>query len=193
MIMLVDVYVYYADLCGNISEYFYGTYRCVSLSQAERIFPEKGLVGWHVYENKQKPLTLPHQTPTIPSRPDLERGRVVPAQGTPWTNSTNATEAQSDPDLKTWDEWKALDLHVVKGEKSCGRNAQGVPVFHRSQVTRRVRTAYYNGGFVDTRRPTSEDYSEDEESDTVYYADGSGYRKGSGPCGPLYFDKFGNT
>lgn len=29
--------------------------------------------------------------------------------------------------------------------------------------------------------------------DCVHFADGSGYRKGSGPAGPLYFDEFGNT
>ncbi len=32
-----------------------------------------------------------------------------------------------------------------------------------------------------------------EPDDTVYFADGSGYRPASGPSGPLYFDKFGNT
>ena len=31
------------------------------------------------------------------------------------------------------------------------------------------------------------------EPQPVYYADGSGYLPGSGPAGPLYFDKFGNT
>jgi hypothetical protein len=32
-----------------------------------------------------------------------------------------------------------------------------------------------------------------EEDRVTYYADGSGFRHGSGPAGPLYFDKFGNT
>jgi hypothetical protein len=34
--------------------------------------------------------------------------------------------------------------------------------------------------------------SEEREA-TTYYADGSGFRHASGPSGPLYFDKFGNT
>lgn len=36
-------------------------------------------------------------------------------------------------------------------------------------------------------------YVNDGETETVYYADGSGYVPGSGPCGPFYFDYNGNT
>jgi hypothetical protein len=34
----------------------------------------------------------------------------------------------------TWKEWKDLGFSVVKGEKSCGRNASGQCVFSESQV-----------------------------------------------------------
>lgn len=38
------------------------------------------------------------------------------------------------------------------------------------------------------------DYRDDDDnSRTVYFEDGSGYIDNGGPCGPLYFDKFGNT
>lgn len=34
----------------------------------------------------------------------------------------------------TWQEWKDEGFSVVKGEKSCGRNAKGECVFTDSQV-----------------------------------------------------------
>ena len=41
-------------------------------------------------------------------------------------------------------------------------------------------------GYVDN-------YEDNHEAETVYFADGSGYVPASGPCGPLYFDYNGNT
>ena len=41
---------------------------------------------------------------------------------------------------------------------------------------------------LEDRRQASE-----EREAVTYYADGSGFRHASGPSGPLYFDKFGNT
>jgi hypothetical protein len=41
---------------------------------------------------------------------------------------------------------------------------------------------------LEERRQASE-----EREAVTYYADGSGFRHASGPSGPLYFDKFGNT
>ena len=35
---------------------------------------------------------------------------------------------------KTYDEWKGLGFHVCRGEKSCGRNDKGIPVFSGLQV-----------------------------------------------------------
>lgn len=37
------------------------------------------------------------------------------------------------------------------------------------------------------------EYTTQDEREIVYYADGSGYAKGGGPCGDLYFDRNGNT
>jgi hypothetical protein len=34
----------------------------------------------------------------------------------------------------TYDDWKELGFHVIKGEKSCGRNKNGQCVFSPAQV-----------------------------------------------------------
>lgn len=39
----------------------------------------------------------------------------------------------------TCDEWKERGFSVIKGEKSCGRNKDGVCVFSESQVTEKSR------------------------------------------------------
>lgn len=36
--------------------------------------------------------------------------------------------------LKTYDEWKALGFHVLKGQKSTQRNSERVPLFSLTQV-----------------------------------------------------------
>jgi hypothetical protein len=36
--------------------------------------------------------------------------------------------------MKTYEEWKLLGYHVMKGEKSTQRNPKGEPVFTRDQV-----------------------------------------------------------
>jgi len=35
---------------------------------------------------------------------------------------------------KTFDEWKALGYHVIKGEQHTGRNKDGICTFTREQV-----------------------------------------------------------
>lgn len=36
--------------------------------------------------------------------------------------------------FKTFDEWKAMGYHVIKGQKAAGRNAEGKATFSRAQV-----------------------------------------------------------
>lgn len=36
--------------------------------------------------------------------------------------------------FKTYDEWKELGYHVIRGEKSVGRNDENIAVFHEDQV-----------------------------------------------------------
>ena len=42
-------------------------------------------------------------------------------------------------------------------------------------------------------KPWFEDVPDFDDPKPIYFEDGSGYLPGSGPAGPLYFDKFGNT
>ena len=63
--------------------------------------------------------------------------------------------------------------------------------FSASSIEIRQSRVYYNSydqinGYIDK-------YEDTREAETVYYADGSGYVPASGPCGPLYFDRDGNT
>ena len=42
-------------------------------------------------------------------------------------------------------------------------------------------------------KPWFDDVPDFDDPKPIYFEDGSGYLPGSGPAGPLYFDKFGNT
>lgn len=95
------------------------------------------------------------------------------------------------PNLKTFDDWKTCGRYVVKGQKAHSFNEEGKALFDISQTDKKVYRVS-SWGYVQETDYYKPDI-EPKESDTVYYADGSGYRKGGGPCGPLYFDKFGNT
>jgi hypothetical protein len=46
------------------------------------------------------------------------------------------TELAMSENLKTYDEWKLAGFHVVKGEKSVGKNNLGIAVFSELQVER---------------------------------------------------------
>lgn len=35
---------------------------------------------------------------------------------------------------KTYEDWKLLGYHVIKGEKSSKKDSSGIPLFERSQV-----------------------------------------------------------
>jgi hypothetical protein len=44
------------------------------------------------------------------------------------------TELAMYENKKTYDEWKDLGFHICRGEKSCGRDEKGIPVFSELQV-----------------------------------------------------------
>lgn len=90
--------------------------------------------------------------------------------------------------LKTWDEWESGGHHVIKGEKAVAYNKRNIALFSHLQVT---KTIHHNYGYDYQERKTF--YTSEPEPKTVYFADGSGYVDYGGPCGPLYFDRNGNT
>lgn len=92
--------------------------------------------------------------------------------------------------LKTWDEWESEGFHIIKGQKAAGYNKANKALFSDRQVTKTVHHRY---GYDYTRDRAEAAYKPDPEPRTVYYADGSGYVDFGGPCGPLYFDRNGNT
>lgn len=186
--MRVDVYAYYGDMCGNSDQYFYGTYECESVETARRVFREGGICGWRVYESSPV-MKLPTYKPELPSEHDMERQKFTPACFE--SDFRKKMQKTPNPNMKTWDQWKELDLHVKKGEKAKAFNAAGKALFDRAQVTTRVRW-YPDEDYGYWGRAPREEYKE-EEPKVVYYADGSGYVNYGGPCGPLYFDRNGDT
>lgn len=56
-----------------------------------------------------------------------------------------------------------------------------------------VRTQNAYDGFAAEKSSASSEPTASDEREVVYYADGSGYLKGGGPCGDLHFDRNGNT
>lgn len=90
--------------------------------------------------------------------------------------------------LKTWNEWESEGFHVIKGQKAIAYNGRSQALFSHNQVSKIRHHAY---GYDETRI-YAEPYVEPQPK-TVYYADGSGYVDFGGPCGPLYFDRNGNT
>lgn len=116
--------------------------------------------------------------------------------------------------LRTFDEWSASGFKIKKGVKAVGKNEAGVSLFSIAQVIpftqwfrpsrhskgikqkenkpyREPNSGYYNdeGDFIVKERC----FNSDEYHTVVYHQDGSGYVEGSGPCGPLYFDRNGDT
>ena len=91
--------------------------------------------------------------------------------------------------LKTWNEWESEGYHVIKGQKAIAYNGKSQALFAVHQVT---KTIHYSHAPDVTRFDYAREYIE-KEPETVYYADGSGYVNYGGPCGPLYFDRNGNT
>jgi len=91
--------------------------------------------------------------------------------------------------LKTWNEWESLGFHIVKGQKAVAFDKNNIALFADNQVAKTVR---YNRAPDVTNSRRVQQYV-DEKPETVYYADGSGYVNYGGPCGPLYFDRNGNT
>lgn len=90
--------------------------------------------------------------------------------------------------LKTWDEWESDGFHVIRGQRAVAYNSNNKALFDKSQVTKTVHHSY------DERKHVTEVSRNNEpKPEYVYYADGSGYVNYGGPCGPLYFDRNGNT
>ena len=92
--------------------------------------------------------------------------------------------------LKTWDEWESDGLHVIKGQKAVGYDKNNKALFSERQVTKTVHHRY---GYDYTNDRARAEYKPEPEPERVYFADGSGYVNYGGPCGPLYFDRNGNT
>lgn len=84
----------------------------------------------------------------------------------------------------TFEQWRHRGFHVKRGEKAHWIASK--PKFNRHQVEENVQYVRSN-----TEYPVAVIHQDAYK--VVYYADGSGYREASGPAGPLYFDKFGNT
>lgn len=92
--------------------------------------------------------------------------------------------------LKTWDEWESEGFHVIKGQKAVAYDIKSVALFSSDQV---AKTVYHGYEYDPIRRLDVPTYTREPEPRVVYYADGSGYVEASGPSGPLYFDRDGNT
>jgi len=95
----------------------------------------------------------------------------------------------------SFDEWSKLGYTIKKGSKASW--VDNIAVFTEDQVRPFITQRYSSSN---QRYPVSMPNYYQRQSDvdrdrpeTVYYADGSGYLPASGPCGPLYFDRDGNT
>ena len=99
------------------------------------------------------------------------------------------------PYVETFDGWKKHDRYVSKGQKAIAYDSADRALFGYWQVTTRTPARRYSYDWdVDFTQPSYYDEPKPKhESDTVYYADGSGYLKCGGPCGNLYFDRNGDT
>jgi hypothetical protein len=91
--------------------------------------------------------------------------------------------------LRTWEQWESDGFHVIKGQRATAYNGRSQALFSSAQVTKTIHHS-----FGDIHYPHGEVLTASEpQPRTVYYADGSGYVDYGGPCGPLYFDRNGNT
>ena len=99
------------------------------------------------------------------------------------------------PYMDSWEGWKKRDYHVIKGQKAIAFTKDETALFGYWQVTlRKVYTAHRwddDYAYWKSTSPTKE--VAEPEQRVVYYADGSGYLDCGGPCGPLYFDRNGET
>jgi hypothetical protein len=103
----------------------------------------------------------------------------------------------------TFQQWSEQGWKVKKGQKHVGRLNDGTCLFEKGQCEYvNKRKTFYERSVWEDRIPVWDDADDNlfksypgnpPEPQPVYYADGSGYLPGSGPAGPLYFDKFGNT
>ena len=97
------------------------------------------------------------------------------------------------PLQESFDGWKKLGFHVIKGQKAKTFDNAGIALFSYNQVAKNVQKPHnYASDWDDDFSYSTPSYRE-PESETVYFADGSGYLKCGGPCGNLYFDRNGNT
>jgi hypothetical protein len=92
------------------------------------------------------------------------------------------------PDMKTFNDWSYLGYKIKKGSKATW--VDDVAMFSSFQVEKVIR--HYHPP-VNKPKPIPVEKEYQDEPKTIYYADGSGYVEGRGPCGPLYFDYNGNT
>jgi hypothetical protein len=92
----------------------------------------------------------------------------------------------------TFQQWSDQGWKIKKGQRHVGRLNDGTCLFEKGQCEYLGRDTFYEREQWEHYDPrfTQEVH---EEPRAVYYADGSGYLPGSGPAGPLYFDRFGNT
>lgn len=90
---------------------------------------------------------------------------------------------------KSFDEWSDSGYKIIKGSKAAW--VEDKPVFSDKQVVKSSPPIYPPSKYNYTL-PCDLQYQE-LRPESVYYADGSGYLPASGPCGPLYFDRNGNT
>lgn len=91
-----------------------------------------------------KPIKLtsrkPKQQPKIPAAPPPEKPTKKdepPFQPTkpPPLFGSKPKVLEIDDNHNTYAGWQELGMQVMKGEKSCGRNADNLALFHRDSVT----------------------------------------------------------
>jgi hypothetical protein len=97
------------------------------------------------------------------------------------------------PWFDTWEGWMSKRWYVIKGQKAHHFSRAGDAMFGYWQVTRRTSKPRHYEYYTDYHSRRQDPTPKREEHETVYYADGSGYVNFGGPCGPLYFDRNGDT
>lgn len=48
--------------------------------------------------------------------------------------------SQKLTEFKTFNEWSNTGYRILKGSKSIVRNSEGIPLFHKTQVTRKIKS-----------------------------------------------------
>lgn len=67
-------------------------------------------------------------------------------------------------DYYTYEQWKKINYHVRKGQKSTSRNDEGVPLFSRKQVEKNSPNYYDNPG---DDGPNDDDWAHPDYYDAV--------------------------